>query len=56
MGEDTTTNLNQPKIRLSVPGPGRTITAAAEERATHIRLAVKTLEENFQEASIDTDW
>jgi hypothetical protein len=53
MGKDITTNLSQPKIRLSVPGPRRTITAAAEKRATYIRLAVKILEESFQQAPID---
>lgn len=40
--------LDRPKIvRLSVPGPGRTLSAITEERARHVRRAVQIIERSL---------
>lgn len=40
--------------RLSVPGPGRTIATAAEERAVYVRGAVRLIEDSLRTASIES--
>ena len=42
--------------RLSVPGAGRTIAAATEERARHVRKAVQLLEPSFRSRSPEADF
>lgn len=44
------------KPRLSVPGVGRTIALATEERARHIRKAVQLLEPSFQSPRAEADF
>lgn len=42
--------------RLSVPGPARTLSAATEQRAFHVRRAVKLMESGFLEDSTSSNF
>jgi hypothetical protein len=42
--------------RLSVPGPGRTVSAEVEERAAHVRKAVHFLEPEFRSRRAEEDF
>jgi len=41
-------SVRSPQIRLSVPSPGQTLTSVTEQRAQHVRAAVKLLEGAFK--------
>ncbi len=42
--------------RLSVPGPGRTVSAAVEDRAVHVRKAVHLLEPELRSLDAETNF